>query len=67
MVRRLVLVLILGLLPLGTARAVLEIQITQGVSTAVPVAVVPFAWQVQGPPPATPTRIARCAKRTHWG
>lgn len=67
MARRLVLLLILGLLPLGTARAVLEIQITQGVSTAVPVAVVPFAWQVQGPPPATDVAAVIGADLTRSG
>ena len=43
----------LTLLPLAASQATLEITITQGVSTAVPVAVVPFAWQVQAPPPTT--------------
>lgn len=53
MLRRLFLIVALALLPLGASRAVLEIQITQGVSSAVPVAIVPFGWEVQGPTPAT--------------
>lgn len=53
MLRKLVLIVVLTLLPLAASHAILEIQITQGVSTAVPVAIVPFAWQVAGPPPAT--------------
>ena len=51
--RRFLFIACLALLPLSASHAILEIQITQGVSTAVPVAIVPFAWQVQGPPPAT--------------
>ncbi|MGH8281345.1 MAG: Tol-Pal system beta propeller repeat protein TolB [Gammaproteobacteria bacterium] len=65
--RRLILVLLLGMLPLGAAQAVLEIQITQGVNTAVPVAVVPFAWQVQGPPPATDVAAVISADLTRSG
>jgi TolB protein len=65
--RRLLLILILSLLPLSAARAVLEIQITKGVSTAVPVAVVPFAWQVQGPPPATDVAAVIGADLTRSG
>ena len=65
--RRLLLILILGFLPLSAARAVLEIQITKGVSTAVPVAVVPFAWEVQGPPPATDVAAVIGADLTRSG
>lgn len=50
---RLLLIVTLVLLPLGASRATLEITITKGVSTAVPVAIVPFAWKVQGPAPST--------------
>jgi TolB protein len=53
MYRKLLLMLVLGMLPLAAAHAILEIQITQGVSTAVPVAIVPFAWQISGPAPVT--------------
>jgi len=38
-------------LPLAASRATLEIEITQGVNAAVPVAVVPFAWAGQTAPP----------------
>ncbi|MDE2273863.1 MAG: PD40 domain-containing protein, partial [Gammaproteobacteria bacterium] len=65
--RRLLLVLILAMLPLGVAHAVLEIQITQGINTAVPVAVVPFAWQVPGPPPATDVAAVISADLTRSG
>ena len=41
------------LLPLTSPRATLEIEITQGVNSAVPVAIVPFAWLGQGEAPAT--------------
>lgn len=42
------------------ARAVLNIEITQGIEGAVPVAVVPFAWEVTGPgaPPRPAEDIA---------
>lgn len=53
MLRRLFLIATLALLPFGASRAILEIQITQGASTAAPVAVVPFGWEVSGPAPAT--------------
>ncbi len=44
---------LLLLLPLAASHATLDIQITRGVSAAVPVAIVPFAWQGQGDAPAT--------------
>ncbi|MGH8279747.1 MAG: Tol-Pal system beta propeller repeat protein TolB [Gammaproteobacteria bacterium] len=53
MLRKLLLIVVLTLLPLAASQAVLEIQITKGLSTAVPVAIVPFGWEVQGPAPAT--------------
>lgn len=53
MLRRLFLIVALALLPWEASHAVLEIQITQGVSSAVPVAIVPFGWEVSGPAPAT--------------
>jgi TolB protein len=51
--RKLFFIIGLTLLPLVASRATLEITVTRGVNTAVPVAIVPFAWQVQGPPPNT--------------
>ena len=36
------------LLPFAVARAGLQVLVTHGVNSAVPVAVVPFGWQVQG-------------------
>ena len=38
-------------LPLAGSRATLDIEITSGVNAAVPIAVVPFAWGGQAPPP----------------
>ncbi|MCF6255250.1 MAG: Tol-Pal system beta propeller repeat protein TolB [Gammaproteobacteria bacterium] len=45
------------LLLAGTAQAVLNIEITQGVEGAVPLAVVPFAWQVPPQNPQTPAEL----------
>lgn len=42
----------LALLPLTVAQATLEIEITQGVKSTVPVAIVPFAWQTPGSMPS---------------
>lgn len=39
------------LLPLAMARAGLQVLVTHGVNSAVPVAVVPFGWQVKGAKP----------------
>lgn len=49
--RFLIPLLALGLLLAGPARAVLTIEITQGVEGASPIAIVPFGWQGQGAPP----------------
>ena len=51
--RALLLFLLLGLSPL--ARAELTIEITKGEGSAVPIAVVPFGWQV---PEAAPYDVA---------
>ena len=45
--------LTLLVLPVVGPQATLEIEITAGVNTAVPVAVVPFSWEGQGAVPAT--------------
>jgi len=45
------------LLLAGTAQAVLNIEITQGVEGAVPLAVVSFAWQVPPQNPQTPAEL----------
>ncbi|MEZ5564892.1 MAG: Tol-Pal system beta propeller repeat protein TolB [Gammaproteobacteria bacterium] len=42
---------VLGTLTAGPVRAELQIQITEGVDKAIPVAVVPFGWQGSGTPP----------------
>lgn len=65
--RKALLIVGLTLLPVVASRATLEITITQGVSTAVPVAVVPFAWQVQGPPPGTDVATVISADLTRSG
>lgn len=67
MLRKLLCMTMLTLLPLAAAHAVLEIQITQGVSTAVPVAIVPFAWEVPGPPPVTDVAAVVGADLTRSG
>src|SRR5690348_12720267 len=46
------LLLLLLVLPVAAPQATLEIEITQGVSAAVPIAVVPFGWEGQGAAPA---------------
>ena len=48
---RIIVTLFLLALPAVAPRATLEIEITQGVSAAVPVAVVPFGWEGQGAAP----------------
>jgi TolB protein len=50
--RKSIFIVSLVLAPLAVARATLEIEITQGVNSAVPVAIVPFAWQIQGSMPS---------------
>lgn len=52
MMIRLMLLMPLLMLPIGNASAVLNIDIVKGVSGAVPVAVVPFAWQIPGSMPS---------------
>ncbi|MEJ2345070.1 MAG: Tol-Pal system beta propeller repeat protein TolB [Gammaproteobacteria bacterium] len=41
-----------SLLLVGNARAVLQIEITQGVEGGIPIAIVPFQWTGSGPAPA---------------
>ncbi len=67
MTRKLVLIIGLAMLPLAAARATLEITVTRGVNTAVPVAIVPFAWQVQGLAPATDVAEVISADLTRSG
>ena len=67
MLRKFLLILGLALLPLAASRATLEIVITHGVSTAAPVAIVPFAWEVQGSPPATDVAAVVSADLTRSG
>ncbi|HEV2109716.1 MAG TPA: Tol-Pal system beta propeller repeat protein TolB [Gammaproteobacteria bacterium] len=43
---------VLLVLPVAAPQATLEIEITSGVNTASPVAIVPFAWQGEGAAPA---------------
>ncbi|PID60766.1 MAG: Tol-Pal system beta propeller repeat protein TolB [Gammaproteobacteria bacterium] len=43
--------LLLLLVPLRDARAVIEIEVTRGSNTAVPIAIVPFGWEGSGEPP----------------
>lgn len=52
MVRKSILLLMLLLIPLTDASAILNIDIVKGVSGAVPVAIVPFGWQIQGAMPS---------------
>lgn len=51
LIKRLALLSVLWLLVGLPARAVLTIEITQGVDDAMPIAVVPFAWEGQGKMP----------------
>ena len=44
--------LLLLAIPMTAPRATLEIEITQGVNAAVPVAIVPFSWEGQGAAPS---------------
>lgn len=65
--RKALLIIGLTLVPLAATRATLEITITQGVSAAVPVAIVPFAWEVQTPPPKTDVAAVIGADLTRSG
>ena len=46
------------LLVSGAAQAVLNIEITQGVEGAMPVAIVPFGWEVPPQNPQMPASLA---------
>ncbi len=48
---------LLAVLPLPRADAVLTIEITEGVEGALPIAIVPFAWDRQGSPPQDIAKI----------
>lgn len=48
----------LALVVTGTAHAVLNIEITQGVEGAVPVSIVPFGWEVPPQNPQMPASLA---------
>ncbi len=65
--RKVLLIACLVLFPLAAAQAALEITITHGVNTAAPVAIVPFAWQVQGPVPNTDVAAVIGADLTRSG
>ncbi|MGH8283961.1 MAG: Tol-Pal system beta propeller repeat protein TolB [Gammaproteobacteria bacterium] len=67
MLRKILVVIGLSFLPLTISHAALEITITRGVNTAVPVAIVPFAWQVQGPAPGTDVAAVIGADLTRSG
>lgn len=49
--RKLTVIVAITLLPFAVARATLEVEITKGINSAVPVAIVPFAWQIQSTMP----------------
>ncbi len=51
MLQRIKLLAFLLALAAGSLRAELQIEITEGVDTALPIAVVPFGWQGPGAPP----------------
>ncbi len=53
------LALVLGLLLALPAQARLSIEITQGVEGALPIAVVPFGWSAQTPPPEDLAEVIR--------
>ncbi|HET7922427.1 MAG TPA: Tol-Pal system beta propeller repeat protein TolB [Gammaproteobacteria bacterium] len=65
--RKLILAMVLMLLPLAVARATLEIEITQGVNSAVPVAIVPFDWQIKGSMPSEDVAAVVSADLTRSG
>jgi len=45
------------LLPVGNANAVIEIEITEGVESTIPIAIVPFGWDGSGEPPVDVAQI----------
>jgi len=45
------------LLPAQTAHAVIEIEITEGVESTIPIAIVPFSWEGQGNAPVDVAQI----------
>ncbi len=51
MLKQLSAVIVLSLMLVSPSRAVLTIEITQGVSGASPIAIVPFEWVGNGAPP----------------
>ncbi|MDE2234062.1 MAG: Tol-Pal system beta propeller repeat protein TolB [Gammaproteobacteria bacterium] len=65
--RRVLLVFGLCMLPIVASHATLEITVTRGVNTAVPVAIVPFGWEVQGPAPSTDVAAVIGADLTRSG
>jgi TolB protein len=67
MLRKSLIFIGLVLLPFTASRANLEITITRGVNTAVPVAIVPFSWQVRGQAPSTDVAAVISADLTRSG
>lgn len=57
MLKKIFAIVLLGLGLTSAARAVLTIEITQGVEGAAPIAIVPFAWQGKGSAPLQLDRV----------